>query len=142
MTHNTRLTENLKNRGLKVTIPRVKILSMFEQPNEAGQHHFTAEEIYKRLLEQGEEVSLPTVYRVLTQFEQAGILRRLNFEDNVSRYELDTGDAHDHIVCINTGFVEEFIDEVIEARIQAIAEEKGFKLEGHSLVIYGYKKEF
>lgn len=129
----------LKQLGLKVTLPRLKVLQIFE--TEHDQHHFTAEDIFRRLLATGEDVSLPTVYRVLGQFEQAGILRRLNFENNVSTFELDTGDGHDHLVCLETGHVEEFLDEVIEERIRAIAEGKGYELSNHNLVIYGYRKK-
>lgn len=125
----------LKKVGLKVTLPRLKVLEILEQQGE--EHHLTAEDVYKILIEQGEEVGLATVYRVLTQFEQAGIVRRLNFENNISKFELDTGDNHDHIVCMKTGRVKEFVDPIIEERIQEIAKEKGYDLSGHSLVIYG-----
>ncbi len=125
----------LKKFGLKVTLPRVKILEILERIDD--QHHLTAEDVYKILLEQGEEVGLATVYRVLTQFEQAGIVRRLNFENNISIFELDTGDNHDHLVCVKSGKVKEFVDPIIEARIQEIAKESGYKVSSHSLVIYG-----
>ena len=125
----------LKKFGLKVTLPRLKILEILERLDE--QHHLTAEDVYKILLEQGEEVGLATVYRVLTQFEQAGIVRRLNFENNISIFELDTGDNHDHLVCVKSGQVKEFVDPVIEARIQEIAKENGYELLSHSLVVYG-----
>ncbi|PLA74297.1 ferric iron uptake transcriptional regulator [Hydrogenovibrio sp. SC-1] len=125
----------LKKVGLKVTLPRLKILEILEQKGD--DHHLTAEDVYKILIEQGEDVGLATVYRVLTQFEQAGIVRRLNFENNISVFELDTGDNHDHLVCIKTGRVKEFVDPVIEQRIIEIAKEKGYDLSAHSLVIYG-----
>ena len=125
----------LKKVGLKVTLPRLKILEILESAGE--EHHLSAEDVYKMLLEQGEEVGLATVYRVLTQFEQAGIVRRLNFENNISIFELDTGDNHDHIVCMKTGRVREFVDPVIEERIQEIAKELGYELVSHNLVIYG-----
>lgn len=125
----------LKKVGLKVTLPRLKVLEILEKRSE--KHHLTAEDVYKMLIEQGEEVGLATVYRVLTQFEQAGIVRRLNFENNISVFELDTGDNHDHLVCIKTGRVKEFTDEVIEERIKEISKEKGYTLASHSLVIYG-----
>lgn len=125
----------LKKVGLKVTLPRLKILEILESAGE--DHHLSAEDVYKILLEQGEEVGLATVYRVLTQFEQAGIVRRLNFENNISIFELDTGDNHDHIVCIKSGRVKEFVDPIIEERIKEIALENGYELSGHSLVIYG-----
>lgn len=126
----------LKKAGLKVTLPRLKILEILAEPGN-DQHHHTAEEVYKILLDQGEEVGLATVYRVLTQFEQAGIVRRLNFENNVSVFELDTGDNHDHLVCMQTGYVKEFVDPVIEERIKEIAKENGYDLQGHNLVVYG-----
>ncbi|MBN2865761.1 MAG: ferric iron uptake transcriptional regulator [Thiotrichales bacterium] len=126
---------NLKKVGLKVTLPRLKILEILERAGD--DHHLTAEDVYKLLLEQDEEVGLATVYRVLTQFEQAGIVRRLNFENNISNFELDTGDNHDHLVCLKTSKVKEFVDPVIEERIQEIAKENGYDLSGHSLVIYG-----
>ena len=129
----------LKKVGLKVTLPRLKILEILESSGE--EHHLSAEDVYKILLEQGEEVGLATVYRVLTQFEQAGIVRRLNFENNISIFELDTGDNHDHIVCMKSGRVREFVDPVIEERIQEIAKELGYDLESHSLVIYGAFKD-
>lgn len=129
----------LKKVGLKVTLPRLKILEILESAGE--DHHLSAEDVFKILLEQGEEVGLATVYRVLTQFEQAGIVRRLNFENNVSIFELDTGDNHDHIVCMKTGRVREFVDPIIEERIKEIAKELGYELSGHNLVIYGAYKE-
>jgi Fur family ferric uptake transcriptional regulator len=125
----------LKKKGLKVTLPRLKILEILESLGD--QHHLTAEDIYKILLEQGEEVGLATVYRVLTQFEQAGIVRRLNFENSISIFELDTGDNHDHLVCVKTGTVKEFVDPIIEERIKEIAKENGYELSSHNLVIYG-----
>ena len=131
--------EELKKVGLKVTLPRLKILKILEDAGE--DHHLTAEDIYNIMLSQGEEVGLATVYRVLTQFEQAGIVRRLNFENNVSIFELDTGDNHDHLVCLKTNKVKEFVDPVIEERIRQIAEEKGYELSGHSLLIYGTLKD-
>jgi len=131
--------KELKKVGLKVTLPRLKILKILESSGE--DHHLTAEDIYNILLSQEEEVGLATVYRVLTQFEQAGIVRRLNFENNVSVFELDTGDNHDHLVCLKTNKVKEFVDPIIESRIKEIAKEKGYDLSGHSLVIYGTLKE-
>lgn len=130
---------NLKKVGLKVTLPRLKVLEILEKTE--TDHHLTAEDVYKVLIEQGEEVGLATVYRVLTQFEQAGIVRRLSFENNISTFELDTGDNHDHLVCIKTGKVKEFVDPIIEDRIKQISKEKGYKLTSHSLVIYGVHYE-
>lgn len=129
----------LKKVGLKVTLPRLKVLEILEQTEK--DHHLTAEDVYKILIEQGEEVGLATVYRVLTQFEQAGIVRRLSFENNISTFELDTGDNHDHIVCIKSGQVTEFVDPIIEERIQQIAKENGYHMASHSLVIYGTAEE-
>ena len=128
---------DIKKAGLKVTLPRIKILEIMEK---SETRHLSAEDVYKHLLDEGEEVGLATVYRVLTQFEQAGIVRRLNFENNISVFELDTGDNHDHLLCVKTGHVEEFVDPVIENRIQEIAKEKGYELSAHSLVIYGTYK--
>jgi Fur family ferric uptake transcriptional regulator len=119
-------------------LPRLKILQILE--TKKANHHLTAEEVYRILLDQGEEVGLATVYRVLTQFESAGIVRRLNFENNISIFELDTGDNHDHIICMKTGEVEEFVDPIIEERIKAIAEERGYDVTSHSLTIYGHKR--
>lgn len=130
---------DLKRVGLKVTLPRLKVLEILEKQGE--DHHLTAEDVYKILIDQGEEVGLATVYRVLTQFEQAGIVRRLNFENNISTFELDTGDNHDHLVCVKSGTVREFVDPIIEERIKEIAEEKGYDLTSHSLVIYGTFKD-
>lgn len=130
---------DLKKVGLKVTLPRLKILQILESAGE--DHHLTAEDIYNMLLSQGEEVGLATVYRVLTQFEQAGIVRRLNFENNISIFELDTGDNHHHLVCLKTNKVKEFVDPIIEERIKEIAKEKGYELSGHSLIIYGTLKD-
>ncbi len=132
-------SSDLKKVGLKVTLPRLKVLEILEKRSE--KHHLTAEDVYKILIEQGEEVGLATVYRVLTQFEQAGIVRRLNFENNISVFELDTGDNHDHLVCIKSGTVKEFTDAIIEERIKEISKEKGYALATHSLVIYGTYEE-
>lgn len=128
-------TESLKQFGLKVTIPRMKILALFES---RAQQHLSAEEVYQLLLDLGEEVSLATVYRVLTQFEAAKILVRHNFEDEHSVFELDTGMHHDHLVCLNCNTVVEFIDEQIEQRQNQIAEKNGFKLTKHVLTLYGF----
>ena len=132
-------SSDLKKVGLKVTLPRLKVLEILEKRSE--KHHLTAEDVYKILIEQGEEVGLATVYRVLTQFEQLGIVRRLNFENSTSVFELDTGDNHDHLVCIKSGTVKEFTDAIIEERIKEISKEKGYALATHSLVIYGTYEE-
>lgn len=126
--------ENLKKAGLKVTTPRLKILEILEQ---AKDHHMSAEGIYKQLLDMGEEIALATVYRVLTQFEEAGLVMRHRFEGDQSVFELDDGKHHDHLVCIKCGRVEEFLDEMIEKRQNEIAADFGFIIKDHSLNIYG-----
>ncbi|MDY6943739.1 MAG: ferric iron uptake transcriptional regulator [Pseudomonadota bacterium] len=127
-------SKDIRKAGLKVTLPRMKILEMLEN-NE--NRHMSAEDIYKALLESGEEIGLATVYRVLTQFESAGLVNRLNFESGHSVFEIDEGDHHDHIVCLKCGRVDEFVDSTIESRQDAIAEEHGYEMTGHSLYIYG-----
>ena len=127
-------SQDLRKAGLKVTLPRLKILEILETTKT---RHVSAEDVYKKLLEMGEEIGLATVYRVLTQFEQAGLVQRLNFEGGHSVFELDGGEHHDHMVCVKTGKVVEFYDEVIEERQRAIAKEHGWEMTDHSLVIYG-----
>lgn len=127
-------SQDLKNAGLKATLPRIKILNFLEQ---SRVRHMSAEEVYKALLESGEEVGLATVYRVLTQFEQAGLVTRHHFEGGQSVFELNEGKHHDHILCIKCGKVDEFVDKVIEERQQMIALEKGYEMTDHSLYIYG-----
>ncbi|MCB1858862.1 MAG: ferric iron uptake transcriptional regulator [Gammaproteobacteria bacterium] len=124
----------IKKAGLKVTLPRVKILSLLEKHG----GHLSAEDVYKLLLGEGEEIGLATVYRVLTQFQTAGLVVRHNFEGGQSVFELDHGDHHDHLVCLRCGRVEEFVDDTIENRQQAIADRHGFTIKDHALVIYGY----
>lgn len=131
-------TENLREAGLKATVPRVKILEIMEQ---SKVRHFSAEDIYKALLDEGEEVGIATIYRVLTQFESAGLVTRHHFEGGISVFELDHGEHHDHILCIKCGKVEEFVDPVIEQRQKVIAEEAGFSMTDHSLNIYGICKD-
>ncbi|MFT3742258.1 MAG: ferric iron uptake transcriptional regulator [Gammaproteobacteria bacterium] len=126
--------KDLTDAGLKITQPRVKILQVLEQANP---HHLSAEEVYKILLEAKEDVALATVYRVLTQFEQAGIVKRLNFEGGHSVFELAQGDHHDHMVCVQCHAVEEFIDPEIERRQNRIATQAGFQLLDHNLTLYG-----
>jgi len=125
--------ENLKNAGLKSTLPRLKILGLFETGQE---RHMSAEDVYKQLLSTGDDVGLATVYRVLTQFEQAGLLVRHNFEGGKSVFELNQGKHHDHIVCLQCGHVEEFYDAAIESRQKKVAAELGFEVHDHSLHIY------
>ena len=125
--------DELKNAGLKATLPRLKVLSLFENSQE---RHLSAEDVYRILLTTGEDVGLSTVYRVLTQFEQAGLLVRHHFESGKAVFELNQGGHHDHIVCLQCGRGEEFCDNDIEARQQRIAKERGFKIHDHSLHIY------
>jgi len=127
-------TQDLRDAGLKVTLPRVKILEMLER---GKARHMTAEEIYRALTDSGEEIGLATVYRVLTQFEAAGLVVRHHFESGQSVFELDRGEHHDHIVCLDCGRVEEFMDEVIEKRQNEIATKHGFKVSDHSMILYG-----
>ncbi len=130
--------KDLKNAGLKATLPRLKVLSLFENSKE---RHLSAEDIYKVMLNSGDDVGLATVYRVLTQFEQAGLLIRHHFESGKAVFELDSGGHHDHIVCVKCGRVEEFYDEEIEKRQEKAAESLGFTMQEHSLTIYGVCKE-
>ncbi|MFL0801384.1 MAG: ferric iron uptake transcriptional regulator [Agarilytica sp.] len=125
--------QELRKAGLKVTLPRVKILQILEN---SDQRHLSAEDVYKALLEAGEDVGLATVYRVLTQFEDAGLVARHNFDGGHSVFELDRGEHHDHMVCIETGKVIEFHDERIEELQEAIAEKHGYEISGHNLVLY------
>lgn len=123
----------LKSVGLKATLPRLKILSLFETSN---QRHLSAEDIYRVLLNEHEDVGLATVYRVLTQFEQAGLLIRHHFESGKSVFELNQGGHHDHLVCLQCGRVEEFFDSEIEKRQEKVAKERGFTIREHSLYLY------
>ena len=127
-------TADLKSSGLKATLPRLKILEIFQG---SSVRHLSAEDVYKLLLTENLDVGLATVYRVLTQFEQAGILSRNHFESGKAVFELDQGSHHDHLVCLDCGRVEEFFDEEIEKRQHKIAEERGFKLAEHALALYG-----
>lgn len=131
-------TKDLKKAGLKATLPRLKILEMLDN-NE--HRHLSAEDVYKALLESGEDVGLATVYRVLTQFEAAGLVARHNFEGGHSVFELNQGTHHDHILCVKCGKVDEFIDETIEARQKLIAEKAGYTITDHCLYIYGVCSE-
>lgn len=131
-------TSDLKNAGLKVTMPRVKILEILEKNQK---NHFTAEEIYQILRENEEEVGLATVYRVLNQFASAGLVIRHHFTDNHSVYELNQGHHHDHIICINCGYVEEFTDPEIEKKQQSISEKYGFHLVDHTFILYAECKK-
>jgi Fur family ferric uptake transcriptional regulator len=127
--------QELRKAGLKVTLPRVKILQLLEQA-EQDRHHMGAEDVYKLLLEAGEDVGLATVYRVLTQFETAGLVVRHNFESGHSVFEMAQAEHHDHMVCLETDEVIEFCDPVIEKRQHELADEKGYEIVDHSLVLY------
>ena len=129
MTH----VEELKSSGLKATLPRIKILEVFQRTE---RRHMTAEDVYKALLADGADIGLATVYRVLMQFEQAGLLSRSNFESGKAVFELNEGQHHDHLVCVTCGRVEEFYDPEIEQRQRHIAETRGFELQEHSLSLY------
>ena len=124
----------MKDAGLKITLPRIKILQILDS---AEVHHVSAEDVYKILLNNGEEIGLATVYRVLTQFEQAGLVVRHNFEGGHSVFEMSSEKHHDHIVCVRCGRVEEFTDEEIEKRQQVVADRLSFELTDHNLNMYG-----
>ncbi len=124
---------DLKNTGLKATLPRLKILEVFQG---SAQRHMTAEDVYRILLQDRSDVGLATVYRVLTQFEQASILTRSHFESGKAVYELNEGQHHDHLVCLDCGRVEEFYDAEIEKRQHAVANDKGFQISDHALSLY------
>lgn len=125
---------NLKKAGLKNTQPRRRILEIMDKD---GNHHMSAEDIYRELMDAGEEIGLATVYRVLTQFEEAGLVVRHHFEGGQSMFELDHGDHHDHLVCVKCSRVEEFCDNEIEKRQKEIAKKAGYEITDHSLNIYG-----
>ena len=125
--------DDLRNAGLKATLPRLKIIDVFEQ---SRQRHLSAEDVYRQLLADGVDVGLATVYRVLTQFEQAGLLMRHHFETGKAVFELNEGKHHDHLVCLQCGRVEEFYDAEIEKRQSKIARERGFEISEHALYLY------
>ncbi|ALP54754.1 Fur family transcriptional regulator [Candidatus Tenderia electrophaga] len=127
-------TQELKKAGLKATVPRLKILEILEAHKD---QHMRAEDVYKALLDSNEDIGLATVYRVLTQFEAAGLVERHHFEGGHSVFELDQGEHHDHMLCISCGRVDEFVDDTIEERQKAIAKKAGYKITNHSLHIYG-----
>src|SRR5574338_1082225 len=126
-------SKSLKSIGLKATYPRLKILDLFQS---AEQRHLTAEDVYRLLIGEGMDIGLATVYRVLTQFEQAGLLERHYFESGQAVFELNQGNHHDHLVCLQCGNVEEFYDAEIEQRQKRIAEERGFSIKEHALYLY------
>ena len=125
--------DHLKSSGLKATLPRIKILEIFQR---AAQRHMSAEDVFKALLADGAEIGLATVYRVLMQFEQAGLLARSHFESGKSVFELNEGQHHDHLLCVTCGRVEEFFDPEIERRQRAVAADRGFELQDHALSLY------
>jgi Fur family transcriptional regulator, ferric uptake regulator len=125
----------LKASGLKATLPRLKILEIFQN---SEVRHLSAEDVYKILLSESLDVGLATVYRVLTQFEQAGLLQRNHFETGKAVFELNEGSHHDHLICLDCGRVEEFYDEEIEKRQKAVAKERGFEIADHALALYGH----
>lgn len=127
--------DELKSSGLKATLPRIKILEIFQH---SPRRHLSAEDVFKTLVAEGSDIGLATVYRVLLQFEQAGLLARSNFESGKSVFELNEGQHHDHLVCLTCGRVEEFFDAEIEARQRVVAEQRGFQLHEHSLALYGH----
>jgi Fur family ferric uptake transcriptional regulator len=129
-------SQNLKKAGLKVTLPRMKILEILETSG-SNTHHLTAEDIYRILLDLGEEIGLATVYRVLTQFEAAGLVIRHHFEGGQAVFELDRGRHHDHLVCVKCGRIVEFVDDTIEMKQKQIASSAGFEMTDHALIIYG-----
>jgi len=127
--------KDLRNAGLKVTLPRLKILEILEGD---GARHKTAEDIYRALLNHNEDIGLATVYRVLTQFEAAGLVTRHHFENGMAVFELNRGEHHDHIVCLDCGKVEEFMDSGIEERQKIVAGQCGFEIQDHSMILYGH----
>jgi len=127
--------DELKSTGLKATLPRLKVLEIFQK---GTQRHMSAEDVFRVLLEERSDVGLATVYRVLTQFEQAGILTRSNFEGGKAVYELNEGQHHDHLVCLDCGKVEEFYDPEIESRQNAVAKARGFEIAEHALSLYAH----
>lgn len=127
--------QELKELGLKATLPRLKVLELLQHSKD---RHLTAEDIYKLLLEEGSDVGIATVYRVLTQFEQAGMVKRHHFETGKAIFELNEGTHHDHLVCLDCGRVEEFFDPEIEKRQDRVAQERGFRVSEHALYLYGH----
>ena len=127
--------KDLRKAGLKVTLPRLKILELLEN---SSTRHLSAEEIYRRLLDSNEDIGLATVYRVLTQFEAAGLVSRHHFENGMAVFEINQGSHHDHIVCLDCARVEEFVESGIEERQNAVARRLGFEIQDHSLILYGH----
>ena len=127
--------EEIKSTGLKATGPRLKILEIFQTTE---QRHMSAEDVFRQLMLEGSDIGLATVYRVLTQFEQAGLLSRNSFDNGKAVYELNQGEHHDHLVCLDCGHVEEFFDPQIESRQRMVAQERGFTLQEHTLALYAH----
>jgi Fur family transcriptional regulator, ferric uptake regulator len=127
--------DEIKNSGLKATQPRIKVLEVFQN---STQRHLSAEDVHRSMLDEGTDIGLATIYRVLMQFEQAGILSRNHFEVGKAVFELNEGTHHDHLVCLTCGWVEEFFDADIEARQRSVAESRGFSLQDHTLALYGH----
>ncbi len=132
---------DLKKAGLKVTLPRLKILDVLRETEKHSNDHFTAEEIHQRLNDAGEEIGLATVYRVLTQFEEAGLVRRHHFDGGQSLFERDLGDQHDHIKCVECGLIDEFAHEIIQAKQEEIARSLGFVLQESRTILFGICKK-
>lgn len=126
---------DLRQRGLKVTHPRMRILDLFQH---GGVRHMSAEDVFQHLQKENVDIGLATVYRVLTQFEQAGLLKRHNFDSGKASFELNGGDHHDHLLCLDCGCVEEFFDPEIEFRQETIASRRGYRIEGHALYLYAH----
>jgi Fur family ferric uptake transcriptional regulator len=129
--------QSLKRLGLKITLPRLKVLKILEQEH---LRHFTAEAVYEALKQRDEDIGIATVYRILTQFETVGLVKKLRFEDGHSIFELQTGEHHDHLVCVRCGSVEEFCDEIVEEQLKVIGKNKQFTMTEHVLVIHGICK--
>lgn len=130
----TNYSDKLKSAGLKITFPRIKILEILEVHSD---QHYTAEDIYKLLIQQGDEIGVATIYRVLTQCEHAGLVTRLQFDDGPAKFELSRDEHHDHFVCTRCGQVDEFHDEIIETRQHEIAAKAGYEIADHSMTLYG-----
>nr|CRH04535.1 Ferric uptake regulation protein [Candidatus Magnetococcus massalia] len=138
MSEQVGIDRELKSAGLKATAPRRRILELFQKKPES---HWSAEDVYREMMEQGDDVGLATVYRVLTQFEQAGLLVRHNFDQGKAVFELNSDGHHDHLVCLDCGHVEEFYDEAIERRQDELAVERGFEVKAHALNLYVHCKK-
>ncbi|MCH9670520.1 MAG: ferric iron uptake transcriptional regulator [Gammaproteobacteria bacterium] len=130
-------SEDLRKAGLKATLPRLRILTILEENTE---RHMSAEDVYRSLLDAGDEIGLATVYRVLSQFQAAGLVEKHHFEDGHAVFEMGSGEHHDHLVCVKCGKIVEFVDDIIEERQQTVADKYGFEITDHSMVVYGICK--